>query len=291
MPSLSEKFHDLRRKTMPPSVNDITWRHAEMTARLDRVEKSVSRALDLVAASQPDILATLRWLRPMAPTGKRKIRVGDPGDGGYVCLDDFEGLACGLSFGVNDNDTWDLEIAERGVRVLQFDHTIERAPSTHPLLEFHKTMIAAAPGEGCATLPDLVRANGGAGPHDVLLKCDIEGDEWPMLDACPPDVLARCAQIVCEFHDLQFLALDPFRQRAHRVFEKLNRAFFVAHVHGNNCTPMVNIANVPVPSTIEVTFVNRARCACEESGEVFPTALDAPNNAAWPDLFLGAFRF
>lgn len=291
MPSLSERYHQFRRMAFPATVNDVSWRYEAIAARLDRVESLIEKSLRLSAAPQADVLRALRPLRPMTPTGKAKIRLGDAGDGGYVCLDDFEGLACGFSFGVNDNDTWDLQMAQRGLRVLQFDHTVARAPSSHPLLVFHKTRIAAAPAPGCATLPALIAENTGAGAPDILLKCDIEGDEWDMIDQCPAETLERCAQILIEFHDLDQLAQERFRARAERVFAKIDASFFLAHVHANNCTPLCNVANIALPSTVEMTFVNRARCGARASDELFPTALDAPNNPSLPDIYLGAFRF
>ncbi|MGX8009145.1 hypothetical protein ACVDG8_009075 [Mesorhizobium sp. ORM8.1] len=54
-------------------------------------------------------------LSPMAVTGVSKIRIGSQTDGGYVMLDDFVGVDGALSFGINDEDSWDVDIANRGL--------------------------------------------------------------------------------------------------------------------------------------------------------------------------------
>lgn len=281
----------LRKRSLPPSINDIEWRFDTVFQRLQNIEEAINGRLPYNPARQDDVRATLRLLEPRKVVGFRKARVGSVYDGGYVMIDDFADLSCALSFGISVDDSWDLEVAKRGVRVLQFDHTIEAAPSTHALLEFHKTMIAAQPGPGRETLSNLVRANSKPGRPDILLKIDIEGDEWRVFADTPADEIGRCAQILCEFHDLRRLCNDDVMRRVKGVFEKLAQRFAVAHIHANNCGPLCNVANVPVPDVIEVLYVNRDRYETAETDELFPTALDAPNLPSMPDIFLGPFRF
>jgi hypothetical protein len=51
------------------------------------------------------------------------------------------------------------------------------------------------------------------------------------------------------------------------------------------------VANVAIPSTFELTLANRAIYECRETDEIFPTALDQPNWAGRPDIFLGSMRY
>ena len=61
-----------------------------------------------------------------------KIRLGRNFDGGYVLLDDFADVGAALSLGINDDASWDLDIAQRNIPVQQFDHTIDRGARRSP---------------------------------------------------------------------------------------------------------------------------------------------------------------
>ncbi len=275
-------FHVWRHRILPPSGAYISWRLDQITARLDQI----TARLD-----QSEILAVLRLLEPRKASDYAKIRVGTNGDGGYVQLDDLEGISHAFSFGVADNDDWDLAMAKAGVPVEQFDHSIERAPSKHPLLHFHHKMISVHATAETATLPDLVAEHSRAIAPDLILKMDIENNEWDVFDHATDAILAKFAQIICEFHDLSNLTDLTFRARAQRVFGKLHRLFGVVHVHGNSCCRLVNVCNITLPDLLEVTFASRARYSFVESNETFPTPLDAPNCPNVPSIVLGTFRF
>jgi FkbM family methyltransferase len=292
--SLSEGYHRWRRRFLPPSISDTEWRHETLVNRLDQIEHVITRRFPETVATpacQRDILGVLRLLAPKCVVGIEKKRVGSSGDGGYVQIDDLKGVSRCLSFGVSDDDSWDLAMAKAGIPVEQFDHSIEQAPSSHPLLRFHKKMVSVEASAATVTLPDLVTEHSKSDDPSLILKCDIEGCEWDVFDQASDAVLSKFAQIICEFHDLSHLATPHFRARAARVFAKLCKEFAPVHLHANNCTGLCNVANIALPDTIEITFANRRRYTFTDSSEVFPTPLDAPNDDRLPDIVLGAFRF
>ena len=181
--------------------------------------------------------------------------------------------------------------AKRGVRTYQFDHTIKCAPATHPNLSFFPRKIVSIPGEGGESIAGLLDRYGCGADASLILKMDIEGDEWPILEQVERKHLQSFAQIICEFHGFNNAADQDWYSRAKRVIEKLVADFAVVHVHGNNAEPLVSIENVPFPRILEVTFANRARYKFLASEETFPTPLDQPNIPNRPDLFLGRFLF
>jgi hypothetical protein len=96
---------------------------------------------------------------------------------------------------------------------------------------------------------------------------------------------------VCEFHGLHGVADATSHEQFLAVLTKLRSLFEVVHVHGNNHQPFINIANVILPKTLEVTFANRNYFQFTETDEIFPTELDRPNRSDFPDLRLGCFKF
>jgi FkbM family methyltransferase len=292
---LKKMYLEWRRQRFPPSIADIHWRHEFVATRLEQIERAISKKLPETASTpalQAEILTVLRLLEPKKVVDHNKTRVGSVHDGGYVQVDDLEGISHALSFGVSDNDSWDLAMAEAGIPVEQFDHSVDKAPSSHPLLHFHRKMISVDVRVETATLPDLAAEHSKLSTTpDLILKMDIEGCEWEVFDQAPEATLSKFSQIMCEFHDLSRLTNFEFRARARRVFEKLDKYFAPVHIHGNNCRMLCNVSNIPLPDVLEITFASRGRYFFEESNETYPTPLDAQNDPNRPDLVLGTFKF
>jgi Methyltransferase FkbM domain len=261
----------------------------DMTFDADKHNMMISMIHDLLR--QNSVLSMASNFLPHRAAGFEKIRLGSRFDGGYVMIDDFRDIKLALSFGIESNASWDLEIAERGVPVWQYDHTVDAGPVAHPLIRFNKLKIAAQPEDEARTVRQILAEGKVSKPGSVILKIDIENDEWDVFDACADTDLACFSQILVEFHSFSRAVDRNWLDRAKRVLEKLNKIFAVVHVHANNWTGLSNVSNVYLPETLEISFANRTRYDLEPSGEVFPTAIDQPNNPLLPDLYLGTFTF
>ena len=245
------------------------------------------------AAVQAAMLKTLRLVSPVAPMNIRKCRVGGFEDGGYVMLDDLDGIGVCYSLGVGPDVSWDTAMAERGAHVFQYDHTVAKAPAEHPRFIFSRTGIThdGTLAPDFKRIDALIDENGHADRDDMVLKIDIEGHEWDSLDALDPAVFTKFRQIVAEFHGMRLLNIESFRDRARRVFSKLRQAHEVIHVHGNNFAGIAVVEGIAIADCIELSFANRRFYSFMPSAELFPGALDCPNNPMVPDLYLGGFKF
>jgi hypothetical protein len=239
---------------------------------------------------QARALTVLRAFEPKRAVGFNKVRMGRDRDGGYILLDDFAGISGAVSCGISDDASWDFDIVQRNIPVHQFDHTIDRGPVEHPLITFHKTAVKPSNGPGALSLDSIVDRHL-AGCDRAILKMDIEGEEWRVLDATALSTLDRFTQIVCEFHFLQHIGELEYTELFRSVLEKLRHHFEVVHIHGNNSWPLVNVANIALPALMEVTFANRRHYQFAETSEVFPTAIDRPNIPSTPEIYLGCFKF
>lgn len=239
------------------------------------------------------VRAILRLIEPRDAIGVRKVRLGNPHDGGYVMLDDFDGIAAAYSLGISDDVSWDRDVAARGIDVFQYDHTVEGPPEGDARFRFHRIGIAGEDSADGAfrSLPSLLRENGHRDGGDLLLKCDIETAEWQALAALSPDELQLFRQIVVEVHGLRDLHQPAFAALAEPVFAVLAASHAVVHVHGNNHAACAVTAGVPVPTVLELTYVRREGKRFARPRRPFPGPLDRPNNPAAADHALGFFRF
>lgn len=231
-------------------------------------------------------------LRPQAVAGHRKIRLGSAHDGGYICIDDFDGIDTVLSLGINDNVDFDDAVAQLGATVYQFDHTVDAPRPRDPRMIFEKKMIGVDREDYVETLSALIRRHDrGETKPNIFLKIDIEDWEWPVFDVTEDRDLRRVRQITGELHGFEFFHYKPWWQRTQRVLKKLSKQFALVHVHANNSAAITSIDNMLLPNVLEMTFVNRDVYRIAPSNERFPAALDTPCDPRQPEIALGAFSF
>ncbi|MER9658017.1 hypothetical protein NKJ26_32175 [Mesorhizobium sp. M0152] len=281
----------------PENEASIRW-HLQHAANLEALLRSFTSSDEYKfksarggSALQEKLLDFLSKFTPSSAVGRAKIRVGNKtGDGGYVMLDDFEGIVGALSAGIGNDVSWDQEIAGRGIDVYQFDDTIARPPAAHERFHFFRRKISSKATDSSESIRSVIEKVPDSKGR-LIFKIDIEGSEWEAFETVSADDLRRIAQLVGEFHGFSKAANSDWRDRATQIITKLNDVFQIVHVHGNNWSPLNVIANVPFPDVIEVTFANRSMYNFEDAAESFPTAVDRPNHRDRPDIFLGSLAF
>ena len=110
---------------------------------------------DDAITSQKLALQTLRMIKPKKVEYFEKARIGNAGDGGYIMLDDFNGIEAAYSLGINDDVSWDLNIARLGIDIFQYDHTIDKLPEENSRFHWFRTGISGTKRDEFDTLPNL----------------------------------------------------------------------------------------------------------------------------------------
>jgi hypothetical protein len=254
------------------------------------------RRLETLAASsnaRQRIVQLAKLLKPHSAIGQSKIRIGSKHDGGYVCLDDFKGIQGAFSFGIFNDVSWDSGIADRGIIVYQFDHTVDGPPVANANFRFEKKRIVSSGSDTptATTISSLLARLGHVAPSSLILKIDIENDEWEVFEKASDEELSKFSQIICEFHSFSRVIEDGWFASARNALEKLHRRFEVVHVHANNYAPLISIGNVAFGDALEVTYGSRDRYAFGPLEQALPTNVDAPNDPNRPDIYLGSFEF
>ena len=242
------------------------------------------------AVTQPELFDLLNLIRPWQMISDVKVRIGSDADGGYVMPSSSRRSNAVLSIGIGNEVSFDNDLAALGARVIQFDHTIEKSPSSHPNIEFHRRGWGAADEGPFVSLASMTRMLDWNQAKHAILKFDTEGAEWTCLDAASPDDLARFEVLTGEFHDFQNLVNREHFDLVRRVFEKLDRTHRVIHLHANNAGGMVLLGGIPFPRLLELTWMRRSSASFHgHSSEPIPGPLDRPNVAQLPDIHLRAF--
>ena len=226
----------------------------------------------------------LSLIRPATPVGFSKVRIGNQhGDGGYVMVDDWRDVRGAISIGIGGDVSWDLAIAERGIDVYQYDHSVPSPPIRHPRFHFHSVGIGN-PDSGHSGFRSLEQIVGDIPPGgDLILKMDVEGAEWATLSSARSQVLERFSQIVIEVHaPLAGTAGD--RMLNLQMLGKLRSTHQVVHVHANNYAAVDSFDGIRVPNVLEISYLRRTRTSFRTSRERLPSADDAPNDPLRPEI-------
>lgn len=228
----------------------------------------------------------LEWLRPRNVVGGRMRRMGGSQDGGYVVLHPLAERCPIYSLGVGGDVSFDLEAAQDGHSVFQYDGTVDGVPAhqRHPAFHFFHQMIDSDSG----SLERIIANNGHEGRRDLFLKMDIEGYELSAIPSAARSTMVQFAQIAMELHRVALSAMDETAFPAmERTLEALRRDHELIHVHANNWGWYGLIGGVPLPDTLELTWVRRADHEFTVCDHEFPTALDRPCNPNASDYYLG----
>lgn len=227
-----------------------------------------------------EISKSLRVERVIGPIVEFS-RFGNKFDGGYVMLHDLNENDALISLGVGNDVTLDAELSKIIAKVHLYDHTVSGLPQSVRNGVFHKEEIGYVK-ESVVTLEEAILRLKPAG--DLLLKMDIEGSEWEVLEGTTS--LGAFKQIVIEFHGLhQLINLDYFIKTV-SVLRKIHSTHAPVHLHANNYVPLAIIGSLAVPDVIEVTYLNRSRYKTTLLEPLPGAEFDNPNCSLIPEISL-----
>lgn len=183
------------------------------------------------------------------------IRLGENRDGGYIICDIPAVFL--YSFGVGNSYLFEQNFTYRYgcEKTFLYDHTVSLEISDQKL-KLEKTGIDHFKHDNLDTLENLVKKNGHTGRTDLCLKIDVEGYEWLPLLFVPEEILCQFTQIVIELHWLDTDFCATIEQKT-KVLKRINKFFYLVHVHGVNCQEPKIVNGMKVHPVIEATFVRK----------------------------------
>ena len=212
----------------------------------------------------------------------RLIRLGDMNDGGYVLVDEIHKTNVCLSFGIGSNYSFDLAIAEFCAEVWMFDHTIKPPTQLLENMTFFSKGVSTIRNTSMTTINDVMdqfEFN-----VDFILKIDIEGKEWDIIDDLTYDNLVKCTQIIIEFHDLHKIGNDNHFIKIVKALDKITKSHSLRNIHSNNWANFDLICGLPTPDVIEATFYRKSKDRVDDSSSITLSSLqNMPNNGDLPD--------
>lgn len=215
------------------------------------------------------------------------IRFGPESDGGYLIPDDLDGIEACFSPGVELKSGFELDCAERGMKVFMADLSVYKPKLEHPLFSFTKKFIGSINSNEFITMDNWVNESLVDKNSDLLLQMDIEGAEYEVILNISEELLKRFRIIVIEFHYLFNMYNQPvFDLLITKSFEKILRTHSCIHIHPNNCDNQNKYGDIKVPNVMEFTFLRNDRINSKSFANQFPHKLDNLNCPERPPIDL-----
>ena len=228
-------------------------------------------------------LCIYHLIAPKQVRGKERILVGEKSDGCYVLLNDFANIKIAYSFGVGPFIQFDKELADKGIDVYMYDHTVNSLPYNHEKFHWKKIGITRKnkTNNVLKSLDELIIENGHSSENNMILKMDIEYHEWESLVDVSEKILSQFKYIVLELHfnDEKEANINLLYYNVLKNIHKTHQCFYI---HCANRYKVVKFGNNRICKFMEISYVIRKDYEFDKDLTVYPIkefdfALNAPN--------------
>ena len=115
------------------------------------------------------------------------------------------------------------------------------------------------------TLPELLKENGHSKENNMILKLDIESNEWNVFLNLPLYILNKFKYIVGEFH-----FSNRKKYNYYNILKKIQVTHEIFHLHCNNCGRIINLKGFKICNLLEISFVKKNGYRFTKSSNEFP---------------------
>ena len=216
-------------------------------------------------------LCLYHLLVPKKVIGKERILIGRRMDGSYVILDDFKNVRVAYSFGIRREIQFDKNLADRGIDVYMYDHTIDSLPYDHDKFHWKKIGITGKNKSNnlLKSLEELIIENGHSSEENMILKMDVEHAEWESLKDISFKILNQFKYILIEYHfKNESLANETLLY--YNVIKKIHKTHQVFYLRCHNLYSVVNFGNNRFCKYLEVSYIIKKDYEFTNDPSIYP---------------------
>ena len=207
------------------------------------------------------------------------IRIGSKYDGGYA-LAKYNKNNILISGGISNNSDFESSICSRIFYGYLFDHTTKILNLSINNYKFYrKKIVVTKDDQYGVNLNDFISQ---LDSKSLILKLDIEGDEWEILSQFSANNLLKCEQIVVEFHNV----LDIYNAKKFdlyiKVLTKLRKHHKVVNVNVNNYGASSVLFGEKISDVYEISFLRNDLYAKMPKAKI--NMLTSKNNPIYPQV-------
>jgi hypothetical protein len=236
-------------------------------------ESEYKGMLKCLIAGDPDSeYCIYHLISPKKVIGKNRILLGKKSYGCYILLDDFENINIAYSFGIGRDIQFDKYLADRGIDVYMYDHTINSLPYQNNKFHWKKVGLCGKNSNrnDMKTLEDLLKENGHSNEKNMILKIDIEKWEWESLDTLNEEILKQFKYIAMEYHfdDESKVNNKIIYYNVLKKISKTHQPFYVRCA--NNQSQRINFGPNRICYILEVSYIIKEGNLFENDETIYP---------------------
>jgi len=180
-------------------------------------------------------------------------RIGPKYDGGYEVPTEVH-VDFIISGGIGKTSEFEYDLAASGKKVFAIDPTVSHLPHPHKNITLIRKWFSNNDSNNSISLEGVLKLC--SKNSKVLLKLDIEGDEYIVLESLKL-FKNQIVVLVVEFHENYKLSNIEFLEQYIKIFKTLESSYIPVAFKANNWANFINFGKSFIPEVYEATFVNK----------------------------------
>ena len=245
----------LKKKHISNFKKELNRKNINLLKVMTNYNKALYEGAEKCLENNPDKqLCLYQFLCPKEVIDRKRVLMGEKKDGCYVMLDDFENIKIAYSIGISVSNQFDKALADKGIDIYMYDHTISRLPSENEKFHWKKIGIGgnSERSSNIQTLQDMIKENGHINQKNMIFKMDVEGAEWNSLNDISEKILCQFKYLLFEFH---FGKKDLIL--FYNILKKIYKTHQAFYVHCSPFSRIISFGNNRLCSALEVSYIIR----------------------------------
>lgn len=156
-----------------------------------------------------------------------------------------------ISLGVGPTYEFEKDLSKENIKIQMYDASVDILP-TEKNIKFIKKFVRPSSNDNSIDLNEIIET---VNNKKIMLKMDIEGDEYANLLNLKKEYLSKIKIIIIEFHYLNRLIDKSFNREAIYAIEKLLSSHQAIFSKINRVSDNFKINKNFIPKYLEVTFI------------------------------------
>ena len=186
------------------------------------------------------------------------VRLGSRHDGGYFLPKSYKKIRRAICAGIGNNYEFESDLAKTMDIIYLIDGSISAPTNLTKNMMFLQQNLGIESSQALVTLGELIekaKVPNSLEQEKYLLKMDIEGAEWEILEKTDGNVLEKCKIMVLELHDLRNM-IENHSERTIAMFNRLLETHRVAWSGVNNYAHFYFVGGKRFPNVIELLMLS-----------------------------------
>ena len=186
-------------------------------------------------------------------------------------LDDFKNVKIADSFGIRTEIQFDKSLADRGIDVYMYDHTIDSLPYNNSKFHWKKIGITGKnkSNKSLKSLEELIIENGHSSEENMILKIDIEHAEWESLKDLPSNILKQFKYILIEYHFNEEREINE-NLLYYNVIKKIYETHQVFYLRCANRYQIAYFGNNRICKYLEISYIIKKDYKFTKDPTIYP---------------------